>query len=255
MNRPVALVTGARRGIGRAIAERLAANGYDVAITDMVDDDATADAVAALRAAGAKASAEIFDLSDLSTHAGALERIEAALGPVDVLVNNAGRGPVLRGDLLDLTPEKFDTVMAVNLRGAVFLTNRVVRSMLARPDAAARRSVVTVTSISAGAASLARADYCVSKAGLSMYVKSLALRLAETGIGVFEVRPGIIRTDMTAGVADKYDKLIDEGLVPQRRWGFPDDVAAAVAALVSGAFAFSPGQVIDVDGGLVMPRL
>ncbi len=254
MTRPVALVTGARRGIGRAIAERLARAGHDLAITDMVDDAATAEAVAALEAAGARVHAECFDLADIAAHGPALERIEAALGPVDVLVNNAGRGAVVRGDLLDLLPENFDAVMDVNLRGTLFLSNAVVRRMLARGEGG-RRSVVTVTSLSAVAASPERTDYCVSKAGLSMYVKALALRLAGTGIGVYEVRPGIIRTEMTAGVAEKYDRLIEGGLVPQMRWGLPEDIAEAVAALVSGAFGFSQGQVIDVDGGLSLPRL
>lgn len=254
MTRPVALVTGARRGIGRAVAERLARSGHDVAITDMVDDDAMRDTVSALEAAGARVHALQFDLADIGAHAAALDAVEAALGPVDVLVNNAGRGSVLRGDLLELVPENFDTVLDVNLRGTVFLTNAVVTRMLAgaggRP-----RSVVTVTSVSAVAASPERADYCISKAGLSMYVKALALRLAGRGIGVYEVRPGIIRTEMTAGVAEKYDRLIEGGLVPEGRWGLPEDIAEAVAALASGAFAFSQGQVIDVDGGLTLPRL
>jgi 3-oxoacyl-[acyl-carrier protein] reductase len=254
MSRPVALVTGGRRGIGRAVAERLARAGHDVAITDMVDDAATAEAAAAIRAAGARCHFEPFDIADLAAHGEALGRIEAALGPVDVLVNNAGRGAVVRGDLLDLTPENYDAVMGVNLRGTVFLTNAVVRSMLDRSDAGFR-AVVTVTSVSAVAASPERLEYCVSKAGLSMYVKALALRLADSGIGVYEVRPGIIRTEMTAGVADRYDGLIDGGLVPQRRWGMPDDIAAAVEMLASGTLRFSQGQVVDVDGGLMLPRL
>jgi 3-oxoacyl-[acyl-carrier protein] reductase len=254
VTRPVALVTGARRGIGRAIAERLARAGHDVAITDLVADADTDAAVAAIRKTGARCHAETFDIADLPAHEPALARIEAALGPVDVLVNNAGRGAVVRGDLIDLEPDNFDAVMDVNLRGTLFLTNAVVRRMLA-DQRQARRTVVTVTSVSAATATPERADYCISKAGLSMYVKALALRLAGAGIGVFEVRPGIIRTEMTAAVADRYDALIADGLVPARRWGMPDDVAAAVEALVSGAFAFSQGQVVDVDGGLSIPRL
>jgi NAD(P)-dependent dehydrogenase (short-subunit alcohol dehydrogenase family) len=253
--RPVALVTGARRGIGRAIALALARTGHDVAITDMVDDGATEETLEAIRAAGARAVATVFDLADLAAHAAALDFVETALGPVDVLVNNAGRGSVVRGDLLDLRPENFDTVLGVNLRGTVFLSNAVVRRMLATAGGRQARAVITVTSVSAELASHERADYCVSKAGLSMYVKALALRLAGSGIAVHEIRPGIIRTDMTAGVADKYDGLIDGGLVPDRRWGEPEDVAAAVAALASGAFAFARGQVITVDGGLSVPRL
>jgi 3-oxoacyl-[acyl-carrier protein] reductase len=254
MSRPVALVTGGRRGIGRAIAERLAGAGHDVAVADMVDDEAMAGALAAVRSAGGRAHGACFDLADLSAHGPSLDSIEAALGPVDLLVNNAGRGSVVRGDLLDLAPENLDAVLGVNLSGTVFLTNAVVRRMLERP-AGARRAVVTVTSVSAVLASPERADYCMSKAALSMFVQALALRLAGTGIGVFEVRPGIIRTEMTAGAADKYDRLIAGGLVPEGRWGLPEDVATAVAALTSGAFAFSQGQVIAVDGGLALPRL
>lgn len=252
MSRPVALVTGGRRGIGRAIAEKLAADGYDVGVLDLVDDADMTDAMARIAAAGGRAHGVACDLANLDAHQAALDAIETALGPVDVLVNNAGRGAVVRGELLDLEPENFDTVLDVNLRGTVFLTNAVVRGMLAREGA--RRAVVTVTSVSAEAASPERADYCISKAGVSMYVKALAVRLAGTGIGVFEVRPGIIKTEMTAGVTEKYDRLISAGLVPEGRWGFPEDVAAAVAALASGSFAFSQGQVVTVDGGLTLPR-
>ncbi|WP_237152463.1 3-ketoacyl-ACP reductase [Oryzibacter oryziterrae] len=253
MTRPVALVTGGRRGIGRAIALELARNGHDVAIADMADDGA-AEVLEAIAQAGGRGMFARFDLGDLSTHAGLLDAVTEALGPVDVLVNNAGRGAVQRGDLLDLTPENFDVVMDVNLRGTVFLTQTVVRQMLtARPRH--RRSVITVTSVSAAAASPERMDYCVSKAALSMFVANLALRLAGVGIGVFEVRPGIIATDMTAGVREKYDGLIAGGLVPQGRWGEGEDVARAVAALASGAFGFAQGQIVNVDGGLTIARL
>lgn len=251
--RPVALVTGARRGIGRAVAVALAGAGHDIAVTDLAEE--ADDTRAACEALGARTAYARFDLSDLSAHAGALQALEAALGRVDVLVNNAGRGAVVRGDLLDLSPENLETVLAVNLKGTLFLTQAVVRRMLAAGPAPHPRSVITITSVSASAASPERADYCISKAGLSMAVQALALRLADTGIGVYEVRPGIIRTDMTAGVAARYDGLIAGGLVPQRRWGEPDDVARAVAALVSGAFAFSQGQVVEVGGGLGIARL
>jgi 3-oxoacyl-[acyl-carrier protein] reductase len=252
--RPVALVTGGRRGIGRACAEALAAAGHDVALADMVLDEAMDEAAAAVEARGGRAFPVRLDLADVAAHAAALDATEAALGPVDVLVNNAGRGSVVRGDLLDLAPENFDAVLDVNLRGTVFLTQAVVKRMMAAASAH-RRAVVTITSVSATAASPERADYCISKAGLAMFVQNLALRLADTGIGVFEVRPGIIRTDMTAGVTEKYDRLIAGGLVPQKRWGTPEDVAAAVVALAGGAFGFSQGQVVEVGGGLGIARL
>jgi len=252
--RPVALVTGSRRGIGLAIAEAMAAAGYDIALTGTRDDDEARAAVAQVEALGARAVFAAFDIADLAGHAPALAAIEAALGPVDVLVNNAGIGAVVRGDLLDLEPANFDTVIGVNLRGTLFLTQAVVRRMLSVAPVHPR-SVITVSSVSAAMASPERSDYCVSKAGLAMFVQNLALRLARTDIGVFEVRPGIIRSDMTAKVSGKYDRLIEEGLVPAGRWGEGADVGRSVVALASGAFGFSTGAVIEVDGALAIPRL
>ena len=176
-------------------------------------------------------------------------------GRLDCLVNNAGRGAVVRGDLLDLTPENYDTVMNVNLRGTLFLTQAAARAMLAQGDTGHPRSIVTITSASAEMASPDRIDYCVSKAGLSMAMRGFALRLAAEGIAVFEVRPGIIRTDMTAPVAERYDARIADGLVPAGRWGEPADVGEAVASLASGKFGYATGSVICVDGGLMLPRL
>ena len=252
-DRPVALVTGARRGIGRAIAEALASAGFDLAITDLADEaDA---AIAALRAHGAAAAFFQSDLADLAGHAATVARIVDRFGRIDCLVNNAGMGAVARGDVLDLLPENFDRVVGVNLRGTIFLTQAVARWMLAHPASDRARAIIHVTSVSAMLASPERLDYCISKAGLAMWSKGLALRLAPEGIAVFDVRPGIIRTDMTAGVADTYDRKIADGLVPARRWGERQDVARVVAALARGEFAFATGSVIDVDGGLGIPRL
>jgi 3-oxoacyl-[acyl-carrier protein] reductase len=252
-DRALALVTGARRGIGRAIAEALASAGFDLAITDIADE--AGETLAALSAHGAEAAFFRSDLADLAGHTATVAQVVDRFGRIDCLVNNAGMGAVARGDVLDLRPENFDRVMGVNLRGTIFLTQAVARWMLAHPAPDQSRAIIHVTSVSAALASPERLDYCISKAGLAMWSKGLALRLAPEGIAVFDVRPGIIRTDMTAGVADTYDRKIADGLVPARRWGEREDVARVVAALARGEFAFATGSVIDVDGGLGIPRL
>jgi NAD(P)-dependent dehydrogenase (short-subunit alcohol dehydrogenase family) len=183
-----------------------------------------------------------------------VERTTDAFGRIDCLVNNAGIGAPVRDDVLDVAPENFDRVLSVNLRGTIFLTQAVARWILAN-TASGPRSIITVTSVSAALASTERLDYCVSKAGLAMFVQGLALRLAPEGVGVFDVRPGIIRTEMTAGVASRYDRLIEDGLVPARRWGEAEDVAGVVASLASGAFFYATGGIIEVGGGLGIPRL
>lgn len=250
---PVALITGASRGIGLACAEALAGDGFDLVAADLGPSPSEALVEAAARH-GRRLSYQAFDLADLSTHGAVVQSAFDIFGRLDCLVNNAGIGAPVRGDLLDLSPENFDTVVGVNLRGTVFFSQAAAKAMLA--NASDRpRSIVTVTSVSAEAASPERSDYCVSKAGLSMWVKNLALRLAAEGIGVFEVRPGIVRTDMTAGVAARYDALIAGGLVPARRWGEAGDIGAAVAALASGRFAFATGSIINADGALSVPRL
>jgi NAD(P)-dependent dehydrogenase (short-subunit alcohol dehydrogenase family) len=246
--RPVAVVTGAARGIGRATARALAARGFVVVLLDRDEE--------AARAAAATIATPTHvlgcDIADVAASADVAARIAHLAGPVDCLVNNAGIGAPLRGDVLDLAPENFDRVIAVNLRGTVFLTQAIARRMLA--DASDRpRSIITVTSVSAALASPERLDYCISKAGLAMFTQGLALRLAPHGIGVFDVRPGIIRTDMTEGVAARYDALIEGGLVPARRWGEPEDVAAAIVGLATGPF-YATGSVVAVDGGLGIPR-
>jgi NAD(P)-dependent dehydrogenase (short-subunit alcohol dehydrogenase family) len=252
--RPVALVTGARRGIGRACGEKLAAAGFDIAATDLVLDEACEEARQSFAQGGAKAAFFAHDLADVATHAKLVDDVMTRFGRLECLVNNAGRGAAKRDDVLDLSPENFDLVMNVNLRGTLFLTQAVAKAMLAAP-APQPRSIITITSVSAAMASPERTDYCISKAGLSMAMQNFALRLAPHGIAVFEVRPGIIRTDMTAPVAGRYDEAIGAGLVPMKRWGEPDDVAQAVAGLASGRFAFATGSVIAADGGLSLPRL
>jgi NAD(P)-dependent dehydrogenase (short-subunit alcohol dehydrogenase family) len=253
MTRRSAIVTGANRGIGLAIAETLAASGFDILAADLAPEPSN-ELQAGVERNNGRLAYQAFDLADLSTHAGVVDTALKTLGGIDCLVNNAGMASPVRGDLLDLAPENFDHVLSVNLRGTVFLSQAVARAMLA---AAAKegRSIITITSVSAEFATPERPDYCVSKAGLSMWVKNLALRLAPDGIGVFEVRPGIIRTDMTAAAAEKYDALIGQGLVPSRRWGEAADVGLAVATLAAGTLGFATGSILNVDGALSVRRL
>jgi 3-oxoacyl-[acyl-carrier protein] reductase len=250
--RPVAMVTGAGRGIGRAIAAKLAAD-FDLALTD-VDAELGDTACEELRRQGAAALFVHGDLADLASHAPAVDVIVEQFGRIDCLVNNAGIASPVRGDLLELTPDNYDRVLGINLRGTLFLTQAVARHMLATPPVGPR-SIITVSSVNALLAAPERGDYAISKAGLAMLTKLFALRLADAGIGVFEVRPGIIRTDMTAKVSARYDQVIAAGGVPMRRWGEAGDVADVVAALAGDAFNFATGSVIDVGGGLAIPRL
>jgi NAD(P)-dependent dehydrogenase (short-subunit alcohol dehydrogenase family) len=249
---PIAFVTGARRGIGRGIAYALADAGFDVVVNDLVDDDATSETVAAIGAKGRRAAFVQGSIADLPGHPKLVADGFDAFGTVDCLVNNAGIQVKVRGDLLDVAPASFDEILAVNLRGTFFLTQAVAKAMLAdrrAPDAPAR-SIVTISSANARLVSTNRAEYCFAKTGLAMLNQLFALRLAEAGIACYEVRPGVIRTDMTAPARDRYDKLIADGLTPIRRWGEPADVGRAVAALASGALPFSTGDAFYVDGGL-----
>lgn len=251
--KPVALITGGQQGIGLGVAAALAGAGFAVALAAEVDPgaDAVTEALAAL---GADARYFRHDLRDAAGAAGLLDRVEAALGPVTTLVSNAGVPARVRGDMLDVAPENFDFVMDVNLRGGFFLAQETARRMLATPDET-YRSIVFVTSVSAATVSIERAEYCISKAGAAMMAALFAVRLAPHGIGVFELRPGVIATGMTAGVRDKYDARIADGLVPAARWGAPADIGAAVLPLVRGDMTFATGAVIPVDGGLSIPRL
>jgi len=210
-----------------------------------------ADTAAAVERAGRRALAVVGDVTRAADRAAALERIEQAFGRLDCLVNNAGVAPKVRADILEATEESYDRVMGINLKGPYFLTQAVAKWMIRqRPDRPDDwMCIVNVSSISAYTASPSRGEYCLSKAGVSMATKLWAARLAEYGIGVYEMRPGIIETDMTAAVKDRYDKLIGEGLTPIRRWGRPADVARAVAACARGELRFSTGEVVNVDGG------
>jgi NAD(P)-dependent dehydrogenase (short-subunit alcohol dehydrogenase family) len=259
---PVALITGASRGIGRAIALALAASGFDIAATARMPREPgqvhPLDEVGLRVAQSGRRWLPIeTDVSNLDGHADVLERLDATFGRLDLLVSNAGVAPDRRVDVLEPTPGSFDRVLGTNLRGAFFLAQRAARYMLGRREAMGRATprLVFIGSVSAEASSPSRAEYCVSKAGLGMVARLFADRLAGDGIPVFEVRPGIIHTDMTAPVHERYDALIADGLVPQRRWGEPEDVARAVVALARGDFDYSTGLVVDVGGGLMMPRL
>ena len=250
--RPTAFVTGAGRGIGRAIATALVRDGFDLIVADLSPDIATV--AAQLAMLGGLHLPLVGDLSDLAVHAKWAHAIAAGPGRIDCLVNNAGMGAIARGDVLDLTPDNFDRIMSVNLRGTMFLTQTILKIMLAQAPGPIPRSIINITSVSASHVSPDRLDYCVSKAALAMWSKGLAVRFAKDGIGVYDVRPGIIRSDMTAKVAEKYDGLIAGGLVPAGRWGEGDDVARVVSVLASGAFGFSTGAVVEVDGGLHLGR-
>jgi len=253
--RRVALVTGARRGIGRAIACHLADAGFDLIVSDIVEDEAAADTLRALADRGAGVEFVRSDLADLASHAALVDTAYRRFGRFDVLVNNAGMQVRKRGDLLDVTPERFDELLGINLRGTFFLTQEAARRMLADAPSAGARAIVLITSANAHLVSVEKGEYCVSKSALSMAAKLFAVRLAETGIPVFEIRPGLIRTDMTREVRDKYGEQIARGLSPVRRWGEPEDIGRAVATLVSDGLPFATGLTIDIDGGLIIPRL
>ncbi len=249
-----ALVTGAGRGIGRAIAIALAGAGFRVVVNDLPGSDDLPRTVAAIREAGGAAAALYADASDLDRLPAAVEEAWNAFGGLDCLVNNAGVSVARRGDLLDVTPDSFDRLVAINLRGPFFLTQAVARRMVQQP-AAGFRSIVTISSISVEVASPDRAEYCIAKSGLAMMSQLFALRLAEAGIHAYEVRPGIIRTDMTAVAQARYDNFFAGGGTPIARWGAPEDVGRAVAMLASGALPYSTGEVVRVDGGLAIRRL
>lgn len=253
----VALVTGGSRGIGLGIAKCLAKEGFDLAINGMRKEADTADSLEELRALGADVLYCRGDVGSAADRQGIMEAIDRHFGRLHVLVNNAGVAPKERKDILEASEESFDYVLKTNLHSAYFLSQLAANRMISqkKENSDFKGSIVNVSSISATVASVNRGEYCIAKAGMSMATQLFAVRLGEFNIPVFEVRPGIIATDMTSGVQEKYDKLLGEGLCVQSRWGLPEDVGLAVAALAKGDFPYSTGQVIMVDGGLTIPRL
>jgi len=259
----VAFVTGASRGIGRGIVLELARRGfYTGGNSRVIDPSDTVHGIFEVKNRVEELGSRFLpvegDVSDLQTHSRMLEQIRNEYGRLDLFVSNAGVAPEKRVDILEMTPESFDRVLSINLRGSVFFAQQVAQRMIeqvrSEPEGP-RPSIVFITSVSAYMSSPARAEYCISKAGLSHAAAVFADRLAEYGINVYEVRPGVIQTDMTAGVQAKYDKAIADGLIPQARWGLPQDVGRAVASLVCGDFEYSTGTVIEVSGGMNLRRL
>ncbi len=256
----VALITGAGRGIGLGIALALASDPIapcDIAVMDIHPDEVVIPALNELREQGAEVLYCRADVTDREARQRTLDEIRERFGRLNVLVNNAGVAPKVRADILEATEESYDWVMNINLKGPYFLTQAVANWMIAQrnADSAFEGCIINISSVSATVASPSRGEYCISKAGVSMATRLWAARLGEFDIPVYEVRPGVIKTDMTATVQAKYDKLIAEGLMVQARWGYPDDIGKAVAALARGDFAYSTGQVIMVDGGMTLQRL
>ena len=252
-----ALITGGTRGIGFGIARALATEGWNLALCGRRPDAEVAAIVEDLRRIGTGVFYHRADIANDGDRARLVGHMRERWGVVNALVNNAGRAPQVRADLLEASTESFDDVLSANLRGPYFLTQAIARDQVERrrADPSFTASIVFITSVSAVFASTNRGEYCVSKAGLSMAARLFAARLAGDGIPVYEVRPGIVDTDMTAPVRDAYDARIADGLVPERRWGRPEDVGRIVAALLRGDLPYATGSVIATDGGLSIPRL
>jgi 3-oxoacyl-[acyl-carrier protein] reductase len=253
----VVLVTGGRRGIGLGIARCLARDGLNISICDLPEEKEVQDELAGLHDLGAETLYVQADISDAGAREKIVDAIRDRFDRLDVLVNNAGVAPKDRADILEATEESFEQLMKINLQGPYFLTQLIAGWMIEQKKAESdyRGCIVNISSVSATVASTSRGDYCISKAGISMATKLWAARLAEFDIPVYEIRPGIIMTDMTAPVKEKYDKLIAEGLIPQARWGQPEDIGKAVAMMARGDIAYSTGDVIMVDGGMSIQRL
>ena len=253
----VALVTGGTRGIGLGISEHLAASGFRVFLNGRRPESDVADSLQSVSEKGPEAEYIRGDIADDSSRAHMLSTVRDRAGRLDVLVNNAGVAPDTRADMTEMSEESYDRVMGINLRAPFMLTQRAANWMLEqeRSDPEYRGCIINVSSVSATVASTNRAEYCISKAGIAMATKLWAARLSPHNIDVYEIRPGVIETDMTAGVKDKYDKLFESGLTVEPRWGQPGDIGRAAAALARGDFPYATGQVITIDGGLTLPRL
>jgi 3-oxoacyl-[acyl-carrier protein] reductase len=253
----VALITGAGRGIGLGIAREMARGSCDLVINDVHEPAVVQPALDELRALGADVLYCRADVSNAADRTRMLSDVKSRFGRLNILVNNAGVAPKVRADVLEATEESFERLMKINLQGPYFLTQGVARWMVEQrhADPAFQGCIINISSVSSTVASTSRGDYCISKAGVSMATKLWAARLGEFGVTVYEIRPGVIKTDMTAAVQAKYDKLIGEGLCVQARWGLPEDVGRAAAMLARGDLGYSTGQVILVDGGMTLQRL
>jgi len=253
----VALITGGSRGIGYGIASQLAEAGYDLVINGVREAQAVTSQLQELEKAGSRVLYCRANISSEEDRTRMLDDINAFYGRLDILINNAGIAPRERKDILEASEESFTELIDTNLKGPYFLTQSVARWMIAQQNERKdfEGCIINISSISAVVASVNRGEYCIAKAGVSMATQLYAVRLAEFNIPVYEVRPGIIQTDMTAGVTEKYDRLIEGGLTLQKRWGFPQDVGKAVRALVDGYLAYSTGQVLNVEGGMLIQRL
>jgi 3-oxoacyl-[acyl-carrier protein] reductase len=253
----ICIVTGAGRGIGRGIAIELAKQGHQIVINYAGNSAAADECLALVREAGGDGITVKADVSNAEDRERLVQETLTKYGRIDLLVNNAGVAPNVRADILEAGEESFDRLIGINLKGPYFLTQRVANQMISQVQARTpvRPQIVTITSMSVYTASVNRGDYCISKAGLGMLTSLFAARLAEFNIGVYEVRPGVIATDMTGGVKEKYDALIEAGAWPIKRWGQPEDVGRAVAAIARDDFPFSTGEVFNVDGGFHLRTL
>jgi len=257
-NKPVAVITGASRGIGRAVAIALAGEGFDIAaIARSVDSEGMEILGKEVENSGAQFFPVGLDISCTDCQIEVVANILERYGRIDLLVNNAGVAPLLRNDVLEMTEESYERVLNINLKGPVFFAQRIAKEMiwLKLQITDYNPVIIFISSVSAKLSSTNRSEYCISKAGLSMASTIFADRLSHEDILVFEVRPGVIETDMTAKIKDKYDKLITEGLVPQKRWGLPEDIGKAVASLARGDWNFSTGMVFEISGGLNIRKL